>query len=508
MPDRSLIDSFKTVEDVPKNFVWVSSNTLKDIDDGKINSQGILELESHFHSLYNPNLALKDDKNLTNFHIGNFLTALRQKITQEVVRALIEDKLSTLGNYLPDAPREFGQKTILEIEQLLRFYPNDGFQERLNTQRARFEPKEAISPIEVQVELPQEAASSGEDDAKTADISEDEWLLLKNWLLENDSHWKKGDEDNSKSNLKEIEAMLNKVPETQLLEFLQKQKDNDGQTVLHYAIQNPELFELILLKVPEDQRLAALQTKNKDGNTVIHSALDHPESLHVILQLVGKDALQITATNQKTVLQAFEELPENKLISFKNILELLEPHKTVGQKTQTDPYEKLRKKINFAIPHVKLQQQLQSLQNLKSKNTFAANITKSLLNEEETIAPKSTPELSQENINIINEAMLNAIKACQNSRVDSSKKEKIELLENLKSCFENAPDEDKLKFFSKFIKTAAAARTNYIFALFPRGPTGSVMALQSSLRKFPELTTYTSSIATAPIPSPKSGRNP
>lgn len=59
--------------------------------------------------------------------------------------------------------------------------------------------------------------------------------------------------------------------------------DDDGDLVLHFAVQNPESLHILMTLLPEPERAIAVNLPNQYGYTALHHA-DNPESLKILLK--------------------------------------------------------------------------------------------------------------------------------------------------------------------------------------------------------------------------------
>ena len=65
-------------------------------------------------------------------------------------------------------------------------------------------------------------------------------------------------------------------------------KGKDGNSVLDWAPEYPELLAASFKNLPEGARFEAMRTKNSKGLTVWDQVLDHPESLKTVLETLPK----------------------------------------------------------------------------------------------------------------------------------------------------------------------------------------------------------------------------
>ncbi len=98
-------------------------------------------------------------------------------------------------------------------------------------------------------------------------------------------------------------------PEKERLEAV-KLTDVAGDSVLHYAAQNPnpESLRAILEIYPEKERLEAVKLTDRFGNTVLHHAAKNPESLKAIEDLLPKEV----PSSNLSVLSMFKSSSEPK----------------------------------------------------------------------------------------------------------------------------------------------------------------------------------------------------
>jgi ankyrin repeat protein len=115
---------------------------------------------------------------------------------------------------------------------------------------------------------------------------------------------------------------LRDFPEEQRLTCI-SEKDFEGDTVLHLAINHPEQFKYILDALTEPQRFALIKEKNKNGNTVLHLPVKQPELFKYILDALTEPQrvalIKEKNKNGDTILHLAMNQPE----LFKYILDAL-----------------------------------------------------------------------------------------------------------------------------------------------------------------------------------------
>lgn len=102
--------------------------------------------------------------------------------------------------------------------------------------------------------------------------------------------------------------------------------DNDGRTILHLVINNPDLFKTILSMYPDEMtRLSALKKKDNDGKTPLSALMMSPDDLKSILMLIPlENRLEIimegmvknTRLNAQVISSMFELLPQKQWYAF------------------------------------------------------------------------------------------------------------------------------------------------------------------------------------------------
>ena len=78
------------------------------------------------------------------------------------------------------------------------------------------------------------------------------------------------------------------------------EKNRNGDTAMHAAIDHPETLNMILASLSNDEkRLLAINERNQLGNAAMHMVVNHPESLKIILTSLPDDEKRLIAINQR-----------------------------------------------------------------------------------------------------------------------------------------------------------------------------------------------------------------
>ena len=147
--------------------------------------------------------------------------------------------------------------------------------------------------------------------------------------------------------------ILSLLPESDRLTAV-KEKNEYGETVLHCAVEYPELLQMILSLLPESERLTAVKEKNEYGQTVLHCASYNPQSLHMILSLLPlSDLLTLGHENSSinfvvlkdviiTKVKELDYTPE-QLTSIRNVSDINELQERLNIISQ--------RKLKDSLPH-------------------------------------------------------------------------------------------------------------------------------------------------------------
>lgn len=108
--------------------------------------------------------------------------------------------------------------------------------------------------------------------------------------------------------LKPLKALFESLTQQSRIDLIKLRGNDSGGNLLHYtAVEQFELFTLLLNYLPHDEKLNALETKRKDGKTVLHLAIYNVDSVKTILELYPTQeekmrAVMVCDESGKTVL--------------------------------------------------------------------------------------------------------------------------------------------------------------------------------------------------------------
>lgn len=111
---------------------------------------------------------------------------------------------------------------------------------------------------------------------------------------------------------------------TAILELL---PENDHITLLPFAIERPELLRAVLEFYPENERLALVINRDGSGDTILHEAVvEYPDSFRVALELLPQNArlaaVIATDAEDNTVLhKVADDYPETLRIALELLIE-------------------------------------------------------------------------------------------------------------------------------------------------------------------------------------------